>query len=540
MREVQNIVDPLSVRIQFKEEPKEAEDERKILNPLPMIKSLITKKHSNDSQQDPSHSDSGTVLESKGHGFSESFNCDECDYKSNSNEHFNQHLREVHNRGELFECEDCEYKVGRKRSFNAHMWMAHQKGNCHRCQHCGFASPHLNHFNTHMRTVHGEREQFQCEDCEYISQGRNKIKHHTKSVHGKDHLLDCGECEFRSSSLNTLQRHVVRIHHSSRNSIATLPAHTTRTYSRSTNETIILRPFEPALSDIDKDIQSDQKDTNLETSDDQVYLADQDTDTASETESLHLNVDLGTVPKLHNTPNSPGNKGMQVKNDYLLKHELLSAPKYNYHEVQEYLSLSPIKKPLFPDSAQKDDMSVILHDREGPLDIDLAFETESPNWHDCDGHKNKIDVDPMPSPHKIFHPLVFQEQFNFLKKEPMKKSQGVQVDVAYTMKNELISLRAQVKTLQQMNKELKETAENKVVETTGTSECVQSTPKILVTRLEEENEFSWTKKLKFYTKLTQVQCSTLYDSLDAKAKEVLLTVVSQASPGPLMTTGRLA
>ena len=42
-----------------------------------------------------------------------------------------------------------------------------------------------------------------------------------------------------------------------------------------------------------------------------------------------------------------------------------------------------------------------------------------------------------------------------------------------------------------------------------------------------DNEYSWTKKLNFYTMLTLEQCSALYDNLDMRGREVVLSAVSE-------------
>ena len=229
------------------------------------------------------------------------------------------------------------------------------------------------------------------------------------------------------------------------------------------------------------------------------------------------------------------------------------ATKYDYHEVQEYLGLSTIKKPLFPHSAQKydncevreypgasstrkllfpvsDDILDIVGDQVGTADsdTDTASETESALWQDDNGYQNNIDVDPVPSPHKIDLPIYPLKR--------CKKNQGVQVDVDYTIKHELGLLRAQVKALQKENKALKEAIDKREGKTAHTSRCEPKTPNKTTKSLEGDNEFSWTKKLKFYTRLTMEQCSALYDNLDPKGKEVLLSVVSEANQGLRMTT----
>ena len=141
-----------------------------------------------------------------------SFNCEDCDYKSDHRGHFNTHIRAVHNKGELLQCGDCEYQTGRKNSFDTHRWRVHGKGDCLKCELCGFADGHRGRFNAHMREVHGKGELFRCEDCEYQTHNRMKIKAHTIKDHGKDHLLKCEDCEFRSGRWDKLRSHMARVH----------------------------------------------------------------------------------------------------------------------------------------------------------------------------------------------------------------------------------------------------------------------------------------------------------------------------------------
>ena len=138
------------------------------------------------------------------------------------------------------------------------------------------------------------------------------------------------------------------------------------------------------------------------------------------------------------------------------------------------------------------------------LDTDTASETEDAFCKD----KNDIDVDPtVPHPDKISLPISPHKM--------QKRDQGVQVDVEYTMKHEVGWLREQNKVLRQENKALKEAVDKGEVDT-------PEIPK----KATCENEFSWAKKLKFFTGLTLQQCSALYDNLDTKGREVLLSVVS--------------
>ena len=188
--------------------------------------------------------------------------------------------------------------------------------------------------------------------------------------------------------------------------------------------------------------------------------------------------------------------------------------------IQHYLGPSPKRKHLFPDSVKEDNICYTIDDHQNLADTDTASETKSELWQDTDEQHYKIDIDPVPSLHKIILPISPRKIW--------KKNQEVQADVP--MKHELMALQAQAKELRLENKALKEKIEKREAETTHTTECVQKTPNKLNTRFEGENEFSWTKKLIFFTKFTLEQCSALYDDLDPKGREVLLAVVSQANP----------
>ena len=104
--------------------------------------------------------------------------------------------------------------------------------------------------------------------------------------------------------------------------------------------------------------------------------------------------------------------------------------------------------------------------------------------------------------------------------------------------NDVILLQAQVKALLKENMTLKNAAKrrwgvkitNTLVNGLPPDHVSDSPEKGPTEEPEGENEFSWSKKLKFYTKLTPDQCSKLYDSLDSKARGVLLSVVSAPNP----------
>ena len=87
----------------------------------------------------------------------------------------------------------------------------------------------------------------------------------------------------------------------------------------------------------------------------------------------------------------------------------------------------------------------------------------------------------------------------------------------YTMKHELQWLREQNVILKRENTTLKEAVEK------GLGNKPPNAAKIGT----GENEFSWTKKMNFYSRLTMKQCSSLYDNLDARGREVVLSAISQ-------------
>ena len=138
------------------------------------------------------------------------------------------------------------------------------------------------------------------------------------------------------------------------------------------------------------------------------------------------------------------------------------------------------------------------------MDTDIASETE--DIQDIEGHHNNTRV---LSPPNMSLPSSSEETH--------KKDQGVQVEVEFTMKHELKWLRQQNKNLQKEIKTLREAVEKGSVTKSSTTNPMNGS---------RENEYSWKKKLSFYTRLTLDQCSVLYDNLDMRGREVVLSTIS--------------
>ena len=423
---------------------------------------------------------------------------------------FRTYARKVHEK--LFECGDCAFKCSKKMSFDVHIWEAHQKGNCLRCEYCEYATPNLHQFNNHMRIEHGKGEEFRCDDCDYKTYNINNIRVHTRRIHDKEYALSPRKCEIKFNKE---------------------------------------KPSFPEADESEPDTGHFRTQENL---------SDEDTDTASETESQYNKFDAEENPSPWENENqiSPRKAWENMKRrlveegvDPTTQYYSVSDTKYDYHEVQKYLGLSPslpthnekaskypgqVAQPelLFPNPAQSL-ISEIFDELKGPPE---PSEIETPICQDSVEHLSKIDVAPVTSPSKIYHPKLakFAEEFDFIRQKT--KSQGVQVDVR---SNDVILLQAQVKALLKENMTLKNAAKRRWgVKITNTivkglpSDHVSDSPEKGPTEEPEEpegeNEFSWSKKLKFYTKLTPDQCSKLYDSLDSKARGVLLCVVSAPNP----------
>ena len=388
---------------------------------------------------------------------SQKYECADCDYTTCHKGHLKVHLREVHKMGNMLRCGECKYTTYKKKSFDTHMLRTHQKGECLKCNQCVFITPHSDKLKRHMRVVHrngklfhcdnceykthirmdikihlrqihGKRELFQCEDCEFKSHNRSEMKGHTRSIHGKDHVLKCEECEFMSKRGDTMLSHMARAHVESQDAQPMHPTPATKTYSRKRKP--------------------------------------------------------------------GGSTGLSLM-------------------VSDSLQKDDDKLDSIDD--QKGNKFDITYDQKDPVDsdTDTASETEDAMWQKKDKLQTIIDVDPtVTPPHDI---SLYNEKVS-------KKDQGVQVDNEYTMKHELGWLREHNKKLRQENKALKEAVEKGLEVTAQPSECVQNAPNTVTSA---ENEYSWTKKLRFFTKLTLEQCSALYDSLDPKGREVLLSVVSE-------------
>ena len=116
-----------------------------------------------------------------------SLKCDECDYVSIRISHFEQHIKEVHDKIKDHICEICGYATSRKNNLKQHKRSFHkmeEKG--FKCNHCHYATYRMCDLRRHM-SVHNRTRprEVRCEYCSCTFSEKTNLKKHKEKFHKK-------------------------------------------------------------------------------------------------------------------------------------------------------------------------------------------------------------------------------------------------------------------------------------------------------------------------------------------------------------------
>ena len=145
---------------------------------------------------------------------SKMFNCDECDWSSNSVTHFKDH-KKVRHRGELFQCDECDRTFMCRSNLRVHKKIEHSDGKYEvKCDECEKSFKHKSLLRRHKSAVHNtNRTQIPCknEDCDatFLSFGARRL--HVQREHEGSVMEDCPHC-LKSFSKFYLKRHILVLH----------------------------------------------------------------------------------------------------------------------------------------------------------------------------------------------------------------------------------------------------------------------------------------------------------------------------------------
>ena len=386
-----------------------------------------------------------------------------------------------------YECADCDYTTCHKGHLKVHLREVHKMVNMLRCGECKYTTYKKKSFDTHMLRTHQKGECLKCNQCVFITPHSDKLKRHMRVVHRNGKLFHCDNCEYKTHIRMDIKIHMRQIH--GKRELFQCEDCEFKSHNRSEmkGHTRSIHGKDHVLKCEECEFMSKRGDTMLSHMA-RVHMDSQDAQPMHPTRYI----------KTYSRKRKPaGSSDLSHIGSELVK------------EDDKLDSIDDRKDNKFDiiDDDQMDNRLDSIDDQKYPVDTDTASETEDAIWQNQDGLQSIMDVDPTVTSLQEISLSISPEKMT-------KRDQGVQVDVEYTMKHELGWLREQNKVLRQENKALKETIE-------------KGSPEDVTPGCNGENEHSWTKKVKFFTRLPMEQCSALYDSLDPKGREVLLSVVSE-------------
>ena len=105
----------------------------------------------------------------------------------------NKHIKRIHGTHE-FNCDTCQYKTNTKQILKQHIRAAYRTDESNQ-----FKTNTNANLKCHIKGVHGTDE-FSCISCQYKTNTKCKLKQHIKAVHGKDVIQDRVLKEFNKFS----------------------------------------------------------------------------------------------------------------------------------------------------------------------------------------------------------------------------------------------------------------------------------------------------------------------------------------------------
>ena len=82
-----------------------------------------------------------------------------------------------------------------------------------KCELCPYASMIRDHFNSHIKGVHEKARDHVCGECGYAFSEKGVLKRHKEAMHGKrDNKFKCDLCPYETHAKRYLRQHVTNVH----------------------------------------------------------------------------------------------------------------------------------------------------------------------------------------------------------------------------------------------------------------------------------------------------------------------------------------
>ena len=161
--------------------------------------------------------------------------CGSCDFKTAEAHKLISHQKGKHegdlvwNSEQRFSCPLCSYQSKEKCSIRAHVKVKHE-GNSFECDICHSKFNSQTSMRSHRITKHLDIKTYECKFCEgKIFKAAENLKRHVKINH-EGWRLSCNECDFATTTKEGLQKHKIKQHNAKSNRVPIKCEHCPKEY----------------------------------------------------------------------------------------------------------------------------------------------------------------------------------------------------------------------------------------------------------------------------------------------------------------------
>ena len=96
-----------------------------------------------------------------------------------------------------FDCKQCDFKTNNKNDLTSHVknWNKENSLKVHKCDICGKIVKSSQYLRSHDLKVHGgQRDRYKCNKCDFTSYRKDSVAMHEKAIHLKIKAFKCETC----------------------------------------------------------------------------------------------------------------------------------------------------------------------------------------------------------------------------------------------------------------------------------------------------------------------------------------------------------
>ncbi|KAF5286069.1 hypothetical protein FQR65_LT12955 [Abscondita terminalis] len=141
----------------------------------------------------------------KSHSMKREFTCDQCDFKTTTNNILQKHIT-IHSKEKRLKCSLCDYRSNFSFNLKAHL-SKHLNEKPFTCDKCNFRTTTKYNLQTH-KLIHSNEKRFKCGLCDFNSNFSYSLSHHLKK-HTEGRLHKCDKCDYTTYINSNFQKHKV-------------------------------------------------------------------------------------------------------------------------------------------------------------------------------------------------------------------------------------------------------------------------------------------------------------------------------------------